>query len=341
MNYSSRFFLYAPLALFLLLAAGTGAYWWHAASVLSAKLDALNGHEAMPGVTLSFAGKSVSGFPFNLDAVFTDFRVTVKTPHGPSSWRTEKFALHALTYGREQMIFEAAGHEVLTWTDLQGRPHTMPFQAGELHASAIANEHGLARFDLDCIGFGSPALTAGRVQLHARVAPKASGVEIFATADVVHLSAALASAFGPDITSVRLNASAVPAHTFDGLRAGTADWTGALETFRTANGVLQVSDLEIDWTKLSAMGKGQLSLGATHAVNGLLDFKLAGVEPWLAAVQHRGPHGGANNGIAAALIDRAAQAGNNQSGMLGAVLGFHDGLVSVGDEPATTEEPLY
>jgi hypothetical protein len=339
MTYSSRFFLYAPLALFLLLAAGTGAYWWHAASVLSAKLDALNGREAMPGVTVRFASKSVSGFPFNLDVVFADLRVTVKTPHGPSSWRTEKFALHALTYGREQMIFEAAGPQLLTWTDLQGRPHAMPFQTGELHASTIANEHGLARFDLDCIGFGSPALTAGRVQLHARVAPKTAGVELFVTADAVHLSSALTSAFGPDITAVRLNANAVPARIFNGLRVGTADWVGTFEAFRAANGALQVSDLEIDWNKMSAMGKGQLSLDANHAVDGLLDFKIAGMETWLG--QHRGLAGGANSGIAAALADRAAKAGRNEAGMLGAVVGFHGGLVSVGDETATTEEPLY
>jgi hypothetical protein len=333
MNYSSRFFLYAPLALFLLLAAGTGVYWWHAASVLSTELDTLNGHEAMPGVTVRFASKNVSGFPFNLDVVFSGLSVTVKTLHGPSSWRTEKFALHALTYGREQMIFEAAGKQALTWTDFQGHPHAMPFETGELHASAIANEHGLSRFDLDCIGFGSPAVTAGRAQLHARVS-KGPGIEIFATADAVHLSPAFVSAFGPDITTVRLNASAVPAHSFDRLRAGTTDWVRALEGFRAAKGTLQVSDLEIDWSRLSAMGKGQLSLDTTHSVDGLLDFKIAGMETWL---QHGGPSGG----IGKALIDRAAKAGNNEAGMLGAVIGFHGGLVSVGDETATTEEPLY
>jgi len=341
MTYSSRFFLYAPLALFLLLAAGTGLYWWHAASALSATLDAFNGREAVPGVTVRFASKSVSGFPFNLDVVFADLRVTVETPHGPSSWRTEKFALHALTYGREQMIFEAAGHQLLSWTDLQGHRHAMPFQAGELHASAIADGKGLTRFDLDCIGFGSPALTAGRVQLHVRMPPKAQSAEIFATAGAVHLMSTTAGAFGPDITSVTMNATAAPVRAFDGLRRGTADWASALETFRTANGVLTVAGLDIDWGRMSAMGKGRLSLDASHRVDGLLDFKIAGMETWLAATQHRGLSGGSSNGIAAALIDRAAKAGNNEAGMLGAVVGFHGGLVSVGDETATTEEPLY
>src|SRR6201996_6863002 len=164
MKYSSRFFLYAPLVLFLALAITACSYWWVVANALSKKLDALNGRPAIPGVTLSFASKTVSGFPFNLDVVFKNFRVTVDTPHGPSSWRAEKFALHALTYGREQMIFEAAGAQTFTWTDLQGRGHAMPFQIAELHASAISGTQGLSRFDLDCIGFDSAALTAGRVQ---------------------------------------------------------------------------------------------------------------------------------------------------------------------------------
>ncbi len=341
MRYSSRFFLYAPLALFLALAAGASVMWWREASALSARLDAMNGHEAMPGVTLHFASKSVGGFPFNLDVMLADFRVYVATPHGPSSWRSEKFAAHALTYGREQMIFEAAGRQVLTWTDLKAARHAMPFEVGEMHASAILGARGLSRFDLDVIGFGSPALTAARVQMHARVTPDGNAIDIAAAADTVHLSPRLASLFGDEITQIRLNASAAPSRALDGLRAGKTDWVSALETWRKANGVLHVSDLEISWSRLSVMGKGALSLDATHAIEGLLDFKVAGIQTLLDTAARHGVHGGANDGIAAALLDRAAKAGNNEAGLLGAVVGFHSGLVSVGDETATTEEVLY
>ncbi|MEI9990657.1 MAG: DUF2125 domain-containing protein [Rhizomicrobium sp.] len=341
MKYSSRFFLYAPLALFLSLAAATGVYWWVVAGALSARLDAMNGHEAMPGVTLSFKSKSVSGFPFNLDVVFQDFSLTVKTPHGPASWASEKFAMHGLTYGREQFIYEAAGRQALRWTDLAGKAHAMPFEVGDLHASTIAGERGLSRFDLDLVGFGSPALTAGRVQLHARIAPGGTVLDLFATADGVHLSPRLTSLFGPDIVSVKLSAAAAPARAFDGLRAGLTDWVSALETFRAANGALAVNDLEISWKGLSAMGKGRLALDAAHAVDGLLDFKIAGIETLLDNARRHGARGNPNDGIAAALLDRAAVGGSNQAGLLGAVVGFHGGIVTVGGEPATTEEPLY
>ncbi|HEX4302722.1 MAG TPA: DUF2125 domain-containing protein [Rhizomicrobium sp.] len=341
MKYSSRFFLYAPLALFLALAVGAGVVWWRAADALSARLDALNGHDAMPGVTLRFSSKSIGGFPFNLDVVFQDFSVTVATPHGPSAWHTDKFALHALTYGREQMIFEAAGHQSLIWTDLKGGAHALPFEAGELHASSIEGEHGLTRFDLDCIGFGSPALTAARVQLHARVAPGEKAVDLFVTADGTHLSPPLASLFGADVTRVRLNASALPSSPFNGLRNGRTDWVSAAETWRKAGGAIRVDDLEIAWHQMSVMGKGVLALDGAHTVQGALDFRVAGMQTLLDMVARRHVRGGENAGLAAALLDRAAKAGNNEAGMLGAVVGFHGGVVSVGDESATTEEVLY
>ncbi len=341
MKYSSRFFLYAPLALFLGLAAATGIYWWSVAGALSRRLDAMNGHAAMPGVTLSFKSKSVSGFPFNLDVLFADVTVTVQTPHGPASWTAEKFAMHGLTYGREQFIYEAAGRQMLRWTDLAGRPHAMPFEAGDLHASTIAGERGLSRIDLDCADFGSPLLMAARLQLHARIDPAGTAIDLFATADEVHLSPALASLFGAEVTQVKLDASAVPSHALDGLRAGRTDWVSALETARAANGALQVNDLEISWDRLSAMGKGRLALDGAHAVEGLLDFKVAGIETLLDAARRHGVRGNPNNGIAAALLDRAAVGGSNEAGLLGAVAGFHGGIVSIGGDPATTEEPLY
>ena len=341
MTYSSRFFLYAPLTLFLLLAAGVGVYWWHVAGALSARLDALNGREAMPGVTLVFKSKTVAGFPFNIDVVFDDLNVTVKTPHGPSSWSAEKFAMHALTYGRDQVLFEAAGRQLLGWTDLKGVRHIMPFEVGAMHASAIDGAQGLSRIDLDVMGFGSPALTAARVQLHARVAPTGDAIDLFATVDGVHLSPRLTSLFGSDLSSIKLDARAVPGRSFQGLRAGRVDWVGAMEAWRLANGALQVDDLELSWDRLSAMGRGALSLGEDHGVRGYLDFKVAGIATLIATAERRRVQGAPNAGIAAALLDRAAKAGAGETGMLGAVLGFHDGVVSVGDEKATTAEPLY
>ena len=168
MNYSSRFFLYAPFALLLLIGAAFGVYWRQVADALGRRLDVLQTREAMPGVTVRYATRTISGFPFNLDVVFTDFRVSVETGHGPVVWQAQNFALHALTYGADKTIFEAAGKQSFSWKDAEGVQHVLPFEAGSLHASAIRNAAGLTRFDLDVVGFGSPALTAARIQFHTR-----------------------------------------------------------------------------------------------------------------------------------------------------------------------------
>ena len=155
MRYSSRFFLYAPLALFLAITFGVGVHWWLAASALSARLQAMNGREITPGVTLRFASRTIAGFPFSLDTVFRGFSLRIDTPHGPSEWQPEKFAMHALTYGRDKTIFEAAGKQELHWTKDDGTARNLVFAVGSLHASAIRDPGGLARFDLDLVGFGS------------------------------------------------------------------------------------------------------------------------------------------------------------------------------------------
>ena len=74
MNYSSRFWLYAPISTFLLLAAAVMGYWHLVDSAFEKKLAALKGHEAIPGVTLDWDKVEVGGFPFRIDADFTNFR---------------------------------------------------------------------------------------------------------------------------------------------------------------------------------------------------------------------------------------------------------------------------
>src|SRR5579862_4312939 len=121
--------------MFLALAAWAMSYWWVVAGALDKKLTALNGHEAFPGVTMSYATKTISGFPFNIDVVFTGLKFSGAGAHGPISWSSENFALHRLTYGRAQDIYEAAGNQILIWTDASGKIHAFHFLPGALHAS--------------------------------------------------------------------------------------------------------------------------------------------------------------------------------------------------------------
>jgi hypothetical protein len=334
MNYSSRFYLYAPFALLLLVGAGFGMYWWSAAGALEHRLDAMETQEAMPGVTVHYTARSVRGFPFNLDVIFSDFRVTVETGHGPAVWRAENFALHALTYGRDETIFEAAGRQSLSWTDAKGRAHRLPFAAGSLHASAIRDTAGLSRFDLDIVDFGSPALVAARIQLHFRHAQ--DRFDVAASADEVHLSPVLHSAFGDTIRAMSLQGRISPAAPFDTLRAGRADWRSSVEAWRSAPGMVHLEPLAIHWGPLDMTGLGSLSLDDARRPEGIVDFKVTGTSAWLAQNPVMRP-----DGIAAGLRERAARAGSDAGGRMGAVLGIKDSVVYLGDDPVGMAEPLY
>jgi hypothetical protein len=185
MNYSSRFFLYAPLLAFLSLAAWAMGYWWVVASALDKKLIALNGHEAVPGITVSYASKSISGFPFNIDVVFTGLKIAGAGAHGPFSWSSPNFALHTLTYGPRKYIYEAAGQQNLTWTDGAGAAHRTEFLPGALRASAQTDQKGLSRFDLELVAAAGKNFTAAHLQFHLRRDPDRHDLDLMTTADDV------------------------------------------------------------------------------------------------------------------------------------------------------------
>lgn len=183
MTYSSRFWLYAPISAFLLLAAAAMVHWWMLAGTFEKKLAALKGHEAVPGISLDWDSVTVGGFPFRLDATFMNFRAGGAGAHGPFTWKTEKLALHALTYGRRQTVYEAAGQQGLDWTDAAGATHAVRFLPGSLHASSVEGDGGLRRFDLDVVDAGSKDFTIGRFQFHMRRDPDGKSLDLMLRAD--------------------------------------------------------------------------------------------------------------------------------------------------------------
>jgi hypothetical protein len=249
-SYSSRFWLFAPINIFLALAAVAMAHWWVVAGNVEQELDAMNGHEAAPGITLSFATKSVSGFPFNLDIVFTDFAIAGQGAHGPFRWTTENFALHRLTYGRIQDIYEAAGKQTLSWTDGGGIQHGLNFLPGSMRASAIADTRGLLRFDLDVTtasghdSAGTP-FTAVRSQLHLRRDPKADAMDLQISGDDIKTEGNIASLFGDHITHIALYATLTKGSAFTPLLAGTSAWPAASADWRAKGGQVTMGPVDI------------------------------------------------------------------------------------------------
>ncbi len=335
MNYSSRFFLWAPFAFLLVLALAVSARWWSAASELSKRLDAMNGHQVMPGVTIRFAAKSIGGFPFNVDALLHNLEVTVAGPHGPIAWRTENFAGHALTFGRSQWILEAAGKQRLSWTTKDNKPKGLNFVIAALHASAVYTDDVLSRFDLDIVGFDSAALAIARTQLHVR--HNADQLDLVANVDELHLSPPLRGACGQQVDRLRLDGNFSNAAAFDTARKGLARWQAGFDAWQKAGGRFYVAQGEFACGESSAFIQGQLGLDAEKRPRGTLTTQIAG----FAALREGVTHYGANGVFITNLLNQPSDPNPEKEGRVTVRAAFRDGISYLGNAPAGMNDPLY
>ena len=244
MRYSSRFFLYAPLALLLALAGLVSLHWWRTVDAFEARLAALKGHEAVPGVTLDWSSVTVSGFPFRMDATFDGFVVQGAGAHGPFAWRSEHFALHALTYGAQKTVFEAAGNQHLSWSDATGAAHSADFLPGSLRASTVRGAKGLSRFDLDGIELAGKDFSIGQAQFHMRRDPDGKSIDLMAAGDAVKAAGPLGN-----IRSFRVYQTVSQGAAFADLLAGKKSAPQVHALWLLAGGAAKITQSEWDGKK--------------------------------------------------------------------------------------------
>ena len=331
MNYSSRFFLYAPVGAFFALVLGLAIHWYWASSQLSARLDALNGKTIMPGVTLHFAGKEMGGFPLRLDTIFTGFEISVETDHGPATWKSDGFAVHALTYGRPQQVFEAAGAQTFSWANAKGEHKTFVFIPGTLHASAIEDAGGLLRFDMDLVGMSAPAMRAAHIHFHIRL--NGDGLDFNAQGDAIQFSGKLVSPFGDTVKNLRMNGRIDKGTALDALRGGKADWRAALENWRGKDGFVDVQPSTIDFGKILMNASGTLALDDARRFKGLLHLGIVG------SMQSVPDFKGAEKSFSAIVLAPSLKPDGNIS--LLTTLAFKDGILYAGDSPVTMLDAVY
>ncbi|HWU56871.1 MAG TPA: DUF2125 domain-containing protein [Rhizomicrobium sp.] len=233
-KYSSRFWLYAPISLFLLLAVIVMVHWWIAAGAFEKKLAALKGHEAIPGVTIDWTSAEVGGFPFRMDADFTNLRIQGAGAHGPFAWTSEKFALHALTYGRKQVVYEAAGRQQASWTWSNGKVQNASFLPATMRGSSILDGKGLSRFDLDIVNLGGNSFTIDRLQFHMRRDPDGSDLDLMFKTDGLQLA-------GLKADNLELYATLSQLSALMPLLRGETSWPEAAKSWRAQGGTAKLS----------------------------------------------------------------------------------------------------
>lgn len=266
MKYSSRFFLYAPFAGLLLLAALASVNWWTKASAMAVHLDAVNGHEIMPGVRIRFSGKTLAGFPFRLDTVLKNLRIEIADVTGPVVWTTEGFAMHALTYGRTQAILEAGGRQTLSWRDRQGAEHRFNFIPGTFRASAILAKGALERFDAEIVDLDGDSFRAAKAQLHLRT--RGDSIDLYLALDRAHVDGGYVASIGPDISQLVADTTLDHGAAFGALLHGQQAPQLALDSWRDNGGNLSVNKLLLTRGKKMQSYSGRLTLDQQHDLSG-------------------------------------------------------------------------
>jgi hypothetical protein len=341
MKYSHRFFLYAPVAVIVALALAVTGYWFTASNAFAKRLDALNGHDIAPGVSFQFASKSIAGFPFRVDAVLENMRITVATPDGPASWEAEHFALHMLDYGALKFVFEAAGKQTLAWHDAKRAAHGIVFTPALLRASADAGGGRLKRFDIELYGAGTALFAVAHTEFHIRRDPNSDAIDLAFMADKVHLAPELSTAMGATIAKLRLKGTLAPASAWNDFFSGGQTWRKAAEAFHARHGGFAVDRIEVDWGKTQASGKGALTLDDANRPRGLIKLQIGGYQALAAEAERRHLVHGAEKGVFAGLMAEAAQHAKGAEGTLPVTLAFKDGLTYIGDTPVGFVDPLY
>jgi hypothetical protein len=341
MNFSHRFFLYGPFAMLVALAAGVMIYWWIAATALSAKLDALNGHEIAPGIRMSFASKRIAGFPFRLDAIFDGFTVQFPGAHGPVVWRADKFATHNLTYATDVTVMEAAGPQEISWTSQSGAAKKFAFTPGALRASTVVDAGQLQRFDLDAISVGGSRLAAGRAQFHFRRDPTVDALDLVVDLQALRMAGDAANGFPEGLSHVHVQGELAPAGSFLPLLAGQRDWRAAMNQWRAGNGFFKVDQAAAYWGKCEATSSGNLQLDDAHRFAGALAFSIGSCGSLAKQAEGVTATSRAHRAILIVLAALAAVEPPDQSGALPAALVFRDGVIFVAAGKPTAANSFF
>jgi hypothetical protein len=280
MSYSNRIWLYGPVGLLLLLFLLYSIFWRAQADMLAARLDSANGGEIVPGVVFAFADKTVTGFPLRLDVLLSGVSFSHASADGSTAWRAEKLALHALTYGRELYILEAAGLQSFEEPGDSGGPiRVMTMTPGLMRASAIMRDRRLMRFDLDIVqpegkdatlgAEPTRTFSAGRAQIHFLSHPD-DAIDVAMRIDQATIGEGFHAALGGMIGFVDLRGKILKSGNLAALVSGGQNPAEAAENWRKAGGQLTVDKLALEWAGVKTELAGAIGLDDKHRPDGVL-----------------------------------------------------------------------
>jgi len=272
----SRFWLYAPFVLLLLVAVAWSVAWFVIRNRAAETLDAWLEAEARSGRQWTCTDRIIAGYPFRIEIVCGTLELKQGAVNA-SFGRTEAIAQ---IYQPRRMIAEVAGP--LRVSD--GRV-TVQGQWDLLQASIHASQSGLQRLSLaaNAPRFTVTGLlpqdiaTSGQhLELHLRPNPSRASEKAYdAALSVRQASIPLLDALigGAELTDLNADVTATQATGFRGRPLAEE-----LERWRRAGGVLDVLMLSVAKGPRRLEAKGTLNLDEEHRPAGQLSVAAAGLD---------------------------------------------------------------
>jgi len=348
--YSHRIFMYGPIALLVILAAGYSLYWRASAQELAAELDAANGHEIVPGIEFAFAEKSIGGYPFRLDAVLSGVTFAHKGVEGETAWRAENIALHTLSYGSSHYLLETAGLQSFAWPDDQGRPRVFYVTPGTARASVVLRRNKLARFDLDVV---KPILqdaapdaipgrnaTVSRAQLHLRQRQDKT-LDVAVKLEGTRIGPGFSPALGRDLLLLSVRGVLRRSEKLKSLLAGEESPAAACEAWRLAGGSFDVTALSMKWDGVTLDGTGTFALDTAHRLMGALNGFAGSAKSLADAAERTRQTPTAELGPAHAAVSAIGETAADAQGRVPLNIELERGVMTVGLTQIASFEPLY
>ena len=276
----SRFWLYGPFMLLVVLAAAWSAFLFYARGRIATEIDVALAREVERGRTWTCTDRSIGGFPFRIELRCN--ALTLTSTRWGDAVRVETGPTVAVgqIYSPGLVILEASSPAKVTlpqgrvldlsWKNLDA---SFAWRSPERFA-LVASE---PRSVLTAPGLASETWGAATLEAHLRRNPTRpatdQAVDIAITAKGTLLPPIDALLGNTEAGEIDLQATLTQAESF---RKGFNP--DALESWRTANGTLDLTRVVSTKGKARVDGSGQLQLDLLHRVAGDLQLAAAGIE---------------------------------------------------------------
>jgi hypothetical protein len=334
-----RRWVYAPLALVLVLAAAWTAAWFYAADRAEGVVSAWLDREARLGRSYVCERRTLGGYPFRIEARCTGVTVTLAGDGDPVVLKARDVLAVAQVYQPDLVIAEATGPMTVAtskgeqlyvagWTRLQasvrGRPRSPQ------RASLVVEGPRLDRPSTAGASGAEMVAQAERLELHIRRRPDGN-----AAAPDFDLVARLATALVPAVPV--LGRDPIQG-TAEGVLRSVKDLTarGSLATrlreWQAAGGKLDVTQARLQRGDALAVAQGEVRLNAQGRPDGALNLKVAGLDQVVGPLLGAGNPGRSQAAVLAGLkmLGRADLEGKRAVAL---PLVFRDGKIFLGPIP--------